>query len=140
MKTFIKILKITALVVSVACVLFVLYIFVILNLLFSSDTPEGCDPSMPTSACDYINEKFEKELQNLPPVAALPSLEKRPVFWVGEKNSQEARSLIIYTLRTILGSGLGMRTAIATTFCCRKICRSSTTDTTRSIVRRTKSG
>jgi len=34
MKTFIKILKITALVVSVACVLFVLYIFVILNLLF----------------------------------------------------------------------------------------------------------
>ncbi|WP_299086396.1 hypothetical protein [uncultured Campylobacter sp.] len=47
MKTFIKILKITALVVSVACVLFVLYIFVILNLLFSSDTPEGCDPSMP---------------------------------------------------------------------------------------------
>ena len=79
-KTFIKILKITALVVSVACVLFVLYIFVILNLLFSSDTPEGCDPSMPTSACDYIDEKFEKELQNLPPVAALPSLEKRPVF------------------------------------------------------------
>ena len=85
MKTFIKILKITALVVSVACVLFVLYIFVILNLLFSSDTPEGCDPSMPTSACDYIDEKFEKELQNLPPVAALPSLEKRPVFWLGEK-------------------------------------------------------
>ena len=67
MKTFIKILKITALVVSAACVLFVLYIFVILNLLFSSDTPEGCDPSMPTSACDYIDEKFEKELQNLPP-------------------------------------------------------------------------
>ena len=85
MKTFIKILKITALVVSVACVLFVLYIFVILNLLFSSDTPEGCDPSMPTSACDYIDEKFEKELQNLPPVAPLPSLEKRPVFWLGEK-------------------------------------------------------
>ena len=85
MKTFIKILKITALVVSVACVLFVLYIFVILNLLFSSDTPEGCDPSMPTSACDYIDEKFEKELQNLPPVATLPSLEKRPVFWLGEK-------------------------------------------------------
>ena len=85
MKTFIKILKITALVVSVACVLFVLYIFVILNLLFSSDTPEGCDPSMPTSACDYIDEKFEKELQNLPPVAALPSLDKRPVFWLGEK-------------------------------------------------------
>ena len=85
MKTFIKILKITALVVSVACVLFVLYIFVILNLLFSSDTPEGCDPSMPTSACDYIDEKFEKELQNLPPVAALPNLEKRPVFWLGEK-------------------------------------------------------
>jgi len=85
MKTFIKILKITALVVSAACVLFVLYIFVILNLLFSSDTPEGCDPSMPTSACDYIDEKFEKELQNLPPVAALPSLEKRPVFWLGEK-------------------------------------------------------
>ena len=85
MKTFIKILKITALVVSVACVLFVLYIFVILNLLFSSDTPEGCDPSMPTSACDYIDEKFEKELQNLPPVAALPPLEKRPVFWLGEK-------------------------------------------------------
>ncbi|WP_298705126.1 hypothetical protein [uncultured Campylobacter sp.] len=85
MKTFIKILKITALVVSVACVLFVLYIFVILNLLFSSDTPEGCDPSMPTSACDYIDEKFEKELQNLPPVAALPPLDKRPVFWLGEK-------------------------------------------------------
>ncbi len=85
MKTFIKILKITALVVSAACVLFVLYIFVILNLLFSSDTPEGCDPSMPTSACDYIDEKFEKELQNLPPVAALPNLEKRPVFWLGEK-------------------------------------------------------
>ena len=85
MKTFIKILKITALVVSVACVLFVLYIFVILNLLFSSDTPEGCDPSMPTSACDYIDEKFEKKLQNLPPVAALPNLEKRPVFWLGEK-------------------------------------------------------
>lgn len=84
MKTFIKILKITALVVSVACVLFVLYIFVILNLLFSSDTPEGCDPSMPTSACDYIDEKFEKELQNLPPVAALPSLDKRPVFWLGK--------------------------------------------------------
>jgi len=85
MKTFIKILKITALVVSVACVLFVLYIFVILNLLFSSDTPEGCDPSMPTSACDYIDEKFEKELQNLPPVSALPPLDKRPVFWLGEK-------------------------------------------------------
>ena len=85
MKAFIKILKITALVVSVACVLFVLYIFVILNLLFSSDTPEGCDPSMPTSACDYIDEKFEKELQNLPLVAALPPLEKRPVFWLGEK-------------------------------------------------------
>ncbi|WP_297948009.1 hypothetical protein, partial [uncultured Campylobacter sp.] len=84
MKTFIKILKITALVVSVACVLFVLYIFVILNLLFSSDTPEGCDPSMPTSACDYIDEKFEKELQNLPPVAALPPLDKRPVFWLGK--------------------------------------------------------
>ena len=55
------------------------------NLAFSVDTPEGCDPSMPTSACDYIDEKFEKELQNLPPVAALPSLEKRPVFWLGEK-------------------------------------------------------
>ena len=125
MKTFIKILKITALVMSVACVLFVLYIFVILNLLFSSDTPEGCDPSMPTSACDYIDEKFEKELQNLPPVAALPSLNKRPVFWLGE---------------TILGSGLGIKTAIATTFCYKKICQSDTMDTTRSIVRRTKGG
>ena len=40
---------------------------------------------MPTSACDYIDEKFEKELQNLPPVAALPPLDKRPVFWLGEK-------------------------------------------------------
>ena len=38
-KTFIKILKITALVVSVACVLFVLYIFVILNLLFHPIRP-----------------------------------------------------------------------------------------------------
>ena len=85
MKAFKRILKITALIIGGACVLFVLYVFVILNLLFSVDTPEGCDPSMPTSACDYIDEKFEKELQNLPPVAALPSLEKRPVFWLGEK-------------------------------------------------------
>ena len=80
MKAFKRILKIVALIIGVVCVLFVLYIFVILNLLFSSDTPEGCDPSMPTSACDYIDEKFEKELQNLPPVAALPPLDKRPVF------------------------------------------------------------
>ena len=64
---------------------FVLLVYLILTSLFSVDTPEGCDPSMPTSACDYIDEKFEKELQNLPPVAALPPLEKRPVFWLGEK-------------------------------------------------------
>ena len=60
MKNFKRILKITALAIGVACVLFVLYVFVILNLLFSVDTPEGCDSSMPTSACDYIDEKFEK--------------------------------------------------------------------------------
>ena len=84
MKNFKRILKITALAIGVACVLFVLYMLVIIKLLFSFDTPEGCDPSMPTSACDYIDEKFEKELQNLPPVAALPPLEKRPVFWLGK--------------------------------------------------------
>ena len=85
MKTFKRILKIIAWVIGGACVVFVLLIYLILTSLFSVDTPEGCDPSMPTSACDYIDEKFEKELQNLPPVAALPSLEKRPVFWLGEK-------------------------------------------------------
>nr|WP_314390094.1 hypothetical protein [uncultured Campylobacter sp.] len=63
---------------------FVLLVYLILTSLFSVDTPEGCDPGMPTSACDYIDEKFEKELQNLPPVAALPPLEKRPVFWLGK--------------------------------------------------------
>ena len=86
MKTFIKILRIIAWFVGVAYIIFTLFIcFLALISLFSSDTPEGCDPSMPTSACDYIDEKFEKELQNLPPVAALPSLDKRPVFWLGEK-------------------------------------------------------
>jgi len=85
MKTFKRILKIIAWVIGGACVVFVLLVYLILTSLFSVDTPEGCDPSMPTSACDYIDEKFEKELQNLPPVAALPPLEKRPVFWLGEK-------------------------------------------------------
>ena len=141
-KTFIKILKITALVVSVACVLFVLYIFVILNLFFSSDTPEGCDPSMPTSACDYIDEKFEKELQNLPPVAALPSLDKRPVFWLGEKKFAGGAKFDYLYIKDDFGVCLGMGAAIATTFCYKKICQSATMDmdTTRSIVRRTKGG
>ena len=84
MKTFKRILKIIAWVIGGACVVFVLLVYLILTSLFSVDTPEGCDPSMPTSACDYIDEKFEKELQNLPPVAALPPLEKRPVFWLGK--------------------------------------------------------
>lgn len=85
MKTFIKILRIIAWFVGVAYIIFTLFIcFLALISLFSSDTPEGCDPSMPTSACDYIDEKFEKELQNLPPVAALPPQEKRPVFWLGK--------------------------------------------------------
>ena len=85
MKTFKRILKIIAWVIGGACVVFVLLVYLILTSLFSVDTPECCDPSMPTSACDYIDEKFEKELQNLPPVAALPPLDKRPVFWLGEK-------------------------------------------------------
>ena len=85
MKVFKGILRIIAWVIGGACVVFVLLVYLILTSLFSVDTPEGCDPSMPTSACDYIDEKFEKELQNLPPVAALPSLDKRPVFWLGEK-------------------------------------------------------
>ena len=84
MKTFKRILKIIAWVIGGACVVFVLLVYLILTSLFSVDTPEGCDPSMPTSACDYIDEKFENELQNLPPVAALPPLEKRPVFWLGK--------------------------------------------------------
>ena len=85
MKTFIKILRIIAWFVGVAYIIFTLFIcFLALISLFSSDTPEGCDPSMPTSACDYIDEKFEKELQNLPPVAALPPQEKRPIFWLGK--------------------------------------------------------
>ena len=63
---------------------FVLLVYLILTSLFSVDTPEGCDPGMPTSACDYIDEKFEKELQNLPPVAALSPLDKKPVFWLGK--------------------------------------------------------
>ena len=84
MKTFKRILKIIAWVIGGACVVFVLLVYLILTSLFSVDTPEGCDPSMPTSACDYIDEKFEKELQNLPPVATLPPLEKRPVFWLGK--------------------------------------------------------
>ena len=84
MKTFKRILKIIAWVIGGTCVVFVLLVYLILTSLFSVDTPEGCDPSMPTSACDYIDEKFEKELQSLPPVAAMPPLEKRPVFWLGK--------------------------------------------------------
>ena len=84
MKTFKRILKIIAWVIGGACVVFVLLVYLILTSLFSVDTPEGCDPSMPTDACDYIDEKFEKELQSLPPVAAMPPLEKRPVFWLGK--------------------------------------------------------
>ena len=45
---------------------------------------------MPTSACDYIDEKFEKELQNLPPVAALPPLEKDPYFGLEKADLQKA--------------------------------------------------
>ena len=86
MKIFKGIVKIIAWFIGIAYIIFTLFVcFLALISLFSSDTPEGCDPSMPTSACDYIDEKFEKELQNLPPVAALPPLEKRPVFWLGEK-------------------------------------------------------
>ena len=77
MKTFKRILKIVAWVIGGACVVFVLLVYLILTSLFSVDTPEGCDPGMPTSACDYIDEKFEKELQGLPPVAALPILRKK---------------------------------------------------------------
>ncbi len=84
MKAFKRILKIIAWVIGGACVVFVLLVYLILTSLFSVDTPEGCDPSMPTSACDYINEKFEKELQGLPPVAALSPLDKKPVFWLGK--------------------------------------------------------
>ena len=85
MKTFIKILRIIAWFVGIAYIICMLLVcFLALISLFSSDTPEGCDPSMPTSACDYIDEKFEKELQNLPPVAALSPLENRPVFWLGK--------------------------------------------------------
>ena len=85
MKVFKGILRIIAWFVGVAYIIFTLFAcFLALVSLFSSDTPEGCDPGMPTSACDYIDEKFEKELQNLPPVAALPPLEKRPVFWLGK--------------------------------------------------------
>ena len=84
MKTFKRILKIIAWVIGGTCVVFVLLVYLILTSLFSADTPEGCDPSMPTSACDYIDEKFEKELQSLPPVATMPPLEKRPVFWLGK--------------------------------------------------------
>ena len=85
MKVFKGILRIIAWFVGVAYIIFTLFVcFLALISLFSSDTPEGCEPSMPTSACDYIDEEFEKELQNLPPVAALPPLEKRPVFWLGK--------------------------------------------------------
>lgn len=85
MKVFKGILRIIAWFVGVAYIIFTLFVcFLALISFFSSDTPEGCDPSMPTSTCDYIDEKFEKELQNLPPVAALPPLEKRPVFWLGK--------------------------------------------------------
>ena len=83
MKIFKGIVKIIAWFIGIAYIICTLLVcFLALVSFFSSDTPEGCDPGMPTSACDYIDEKFEKELQNLPPVATLPPLEKRPVFWL----------------------------------------------------------
>ena len=140
MKTFKRILKIIAWVIGGACVFFVLLVYLILTSLFSVDTPEGCDPSMPTSACDYIDEKFEKELQNLPPVAALPPLEKRPVFWLGKGRFAKGVKFDHYTLRTKPESGLDIKTRGKKTFFTIKICQGATIDTTRSTARRTKGG
>ena len=91
MKTFIKILRIIAWFVGVAYIIFTLFIcFLALISLFSSDTPEGCDPSMPTSACDYIDEKFEKELQiYLPSPLCLPK-KKDPYFGLEKADLQKA--------------------------------------------------
>ena len=140
MKTFKRILKIIAWVIGGACVFFVLLVYLILTSLFSVDTPEGCDPSMPTSACDYIDEKFETELQNLPPVAALPPLEKRPVFWLGKGRFAKGVKFDHYTLRTKPESGLDIKTRGKKTFFTIKICQGATIDTTRSTARRTKGG
>ncbi|MGP1533340.1 MAG: hypothetical protein ACTTJF_04680 [Campylobacter sp.] len=119
---------------------FVLLVYLILTSLFSVDTPEGCDPGMPTSACDYIDEKFEKELQNLPPVAALPPLEKRPVFWPGKGRFAKGVKFDHLYVKNETGVWLRYKDERKEDFFCKKICRGATMDTTRSTARQMRCG
>ena len=82
MKVFKGILKIIAWVIGSVIALYAILCFV---LWLAFTPPFGCDLDEPTVACDIVDKKFEKGLQDLASVAALPSLEKRPVFWLGEK-------------------------------------------------------